>query len=430
MIITQKKISKLYFLLLLFCVYAPTFQVFDKGTAQYFYISLVNTLFLFLIPIYIGKIDFRKYLRHPLLITYLGFIAISALTLLVSINVVESSVRLFQMITFFIALLISKVFISKKLIKVNLVLILITISLIIDMFFSLAAYVPFVVNGIEYTYDQNTRLVGLYGNRNILATILCFKIPFVILFALRKRVKYISVIAFLIVSTAFFNISLLSSRATYLSILICSLFLILFISYILFRYRDNIKKYLKGLFLFFVPLIVALIMSNFAIDSSDEGAIVNRFSTITNTEDSSINTRLRYYSHAIEHTFKNPLLGGGIGNWKIISIKYDSANIQNYIIPYNAHNDFLEAFAETGLVGGFFFLLFFLLTPYYLYRIFQNKSSNRPNEIYFAILTLPFLVYFVDLNLNFPSSRPSNQIIFLFYLTIVLITHSKIYAKK
>ena len=104
--------------------------------------------------------------------------------------------------------------------------------------------------------------------------------------------------------------------------------------------------------------------------------------------------------------------------------------LKNYIIPYNAHNDFLEAFAETGLVGGFFFLLFFLLTPYYLYRIFQNKSSNRPNEIYFAILTLPFLVYFVDLNLNFPSSRPSNQIIFLFYLTIVLITHSKIYAKK
>jgi O-antigen ligase len=171
-------------------------------------------------------------------------------------------------------------------------------------------------------------------------------------------------------------------------------------------------------------------MSNLAIDSNDEGAIVNRFSTITSTEDSSINTRLRYYSHAIEHTFKNPLLGGGIGNWKIISIKYDSENIKNYIIPYNAHNDFLEAFAETGLVGGFFFLFFFLLTPFYLYRIFQNKSSNRSNEIYLALMVLPFLVYFVDLNLNFPSSRPSNQIIFLFYLTIVLVTHSKIYAKK
>ena len=43
-----------------------------------------------------------------------------------------------------------------------------------------------------------------------------------------------------------------------------------------------------------------------------------------------------------------------IGNWKIISIKYDSENIQNYIIPYNAHNDFLEAFAETGIFGFIF----------------------------------------------------------------------------
>ena len=41
----------------------------------------------------------------------------------------------------------------------------------------------------------------------------------------------------------------------------------------------------------------------------------------------------------------NPFLGG-IGNWKIISLKYDAENIKNYIIPYNAHNDVLEAFLQ------------------------------------------------------------------------------------
>jgi len=294
-----------------------------------------------------------------LIYSYLGYIAVSILTLIVSINLVESSVKIFQIITFFLALLIIKIFVSKKIISINLILILIILSLIADMFFSLSAYVPFVINDVDFTYDQNTRLVGLYGNRNILATILCFKIPFVILFALRKRVRYISVITVLIVSTAFFNISLLSSRATYLSIFICSIFLILAMSYMSFKHRENIKKYLFDILLFFVPLVVAFIISNFAVDSNDEGAVVKRFSSITSAEDTSINTRLRYYSHSIEHTLKNPFLGGGIGNWKIISIKYDSENIKNYIIPYNAHNDFLEAFAETGILGGLFFLLFF-----------------------------------------------------------------------
>lgn len=426
----QEKLSRLYFSLLLLCVYAPTFQVFDKAAAQYFYISIVNTIFLLLIPKYIEKVDFRNYFRHPLIYTYFGYIVISVLSLLVSINIVESSVKLFQIITFFLALVITKFFISKRLISVNLILILITGSLIVDIFFSLIAYVPFVINDIEFTYAQNTRLVGLYGNRNILATIIFFKIPFVILLALKKKARIISVIAFLIISLAFFNISLLSSRATYLSILICSIFLILTISYVSFKHKEYIKKYLSAVFLFFAPLLIALIMSNFAVDSNDEGAVVKRFSSIASTEDTSINTRLRYYSHSIEHTLKNPLLGGGIGNWKIISIKYDSENIQNYIIPYNAHNDFLEAFAETGIIGGLLFLLFFLLTPYYLFLTYRNNSSIKFNQIYFPILTLPYITYFIDLNLNFPSSRPSNQVIFLFYLAIVLIIYSKTSEKK
>ena len=75
--------------------------------------------------------------------------------------------------------------------------------------------------------SESDRLVGLYGNRNILATILCFKIPFVILLAFRKRVTYISILSFIVTTMAFFNITLLSSRATYLSIILCVIFLLL-----------------------------------------------------------------------------------------------------------------------------------------------------------------------------------------------------------
>ena len=41
--------------------------------------------------------------------------------------------------------------------------------------------------------------------------------------------------------------------------------------------------------------------------------------------------RTKRISKKIEHLLKNPILGAGIGNWKIWSVKYDSKNIENYI---------------------------------------------------------------------------------------------------
>tara|TARA_B110000438_G_C15805342_1_gene647040 strand:+ start:232 stop:1134 length:903 start_codon:yes stop_codon:yes gene_type:complete len=298
----------------------------------------------------------------------------------------------------------------------------------VDMYYSLTAYIPFLINGIDYTYSENNRLVGLYGNRNILATILCFKIPFVILLAYRKRVTYISILSFTLTTMAFFNITLLSSRATYLSIIICVIFMLL-ILFFLYQKRLYLRYYLKNTLLFFIPLIAALMISSYSIDSQDQGAVVNRISSITSLDDVSKNTRLRYYEDAVTHTLKNPFLGGGIGNWKIISLKYDAENIYNYIIPYNAHNDILEAFAETGILGGLFFLLFFLSIPYIFLKNLKEKLLDKNEFTQSVLLFLPFIIYFVDLNLNFPSARPSNQVVLLLYLALIMITQIKINDK-
>ena len=60
--------------------------------------------------------------------------------------------------------------------------------------------------------------------------------------------------------------------------------------------------------------------------------------------------------------FQNPILGIGMGNWQLESIKADRENIQSYIIPYHVHNDFLELAAEIGI--------------YWSYRIlFDNFNS-------------------------------------------------------
>ena len=417
----KNNFASIYISLMLVSIYLPDFNVYDKMASQIFYISVINTMALVFIPIIFKKFQLKTVIKNPLMLMFLGYVIFALLSMIKAINIVESLVRISQILTFFFSLLIIVFIVSKKLLKINFVLSLIALSLSVDIFFSLRAYLPFVLNDIPFQYKDNTILVGLYGNRNILATILAFKIPLVIIFAQRFKNNYLYLFSFFLITTAFFNIALLSSRATYLAIILSILFVM---SFEIFRYfkKQNkpfvINKYF--LFLYLIPLIIALSISNNTIDELDEGNVANRISTITSDNDSSKNTRLRYYSQSIDHIIKNPLLGGGIGNWKIISIKYDSKNIKNYIIPYNAHNDVLEAAAETGIIGGLSFLSFFIIILHYLFKMLRKHLLEDKSIFVFLILTLPFVSYFIDLNLNFPSSRPSNQVLLLLYIGIIL----------
>ncbi len=182
--------------------------------------------------------------------------------------------------------------------------------------------------------------------------------------------------------------------------------------------------------LYILPCVLAYMISAVMIDSSDQGDVSNRLYSIASTNDDSKNTRLRYYTHLIDHISKNPFLGSGIGTWKLYSIKYDRVEINNYIIPYNAHNDILEVSAETGVIGGVFFTSFFGFLFWGLYKNLR-LYDKKPEDYYFWIfMTLPLIVYFIDVNLNFPSSRPFNQYLLLLYIYILVSPNLLMNEKK
>lgn len=429
--ISKQNLVKTYLILLMVSLYTPKFQVFDKMTLHVFLLSISNFFVLISIPFIFKQFSLIKVLKNPLVLLFFGYIGVALLSIVKSINVVESFVRLSQILTFGFTLLFLVFFINKKLVKINFILILITISLIVDVFFSIKEYIPFLIYDIPYTYDENTRLVGLYGNRNILASVLSFKIPIVIFAALRFNKKWLNLISFFLVTVTFFNIMLLSSRATYLAIIISITFILVVSAY---KYLKDKKSYFKSnssiIIFYFLTLFFAYVLSTNVIDSSDQGDVINRISSITSSEeDISKNTRLRYYSQSLEHLSKNPFLGAGIGNWKIWSIKYDSKDIENYIIPYNAHNDILEAAVETGIFGGLLFLSFFLMLMYYIFILLKSNISVDKNYTMYVLLAIPFIIYFVDLNLNFPSSRGSNPVFYLMYLSIILILKNSLDEK-
>ena len=95
-----------------------------------------------------------------------------------------------------------------------------------------------------------------------------------------------------------------------------------------------------------VPIMVVLALvfvANNFLFQSNSAALESRVEDIVNYKDDySAQSRLRYYSHGVQQIIHNPLMGCGIGNWKIKSIDYDRENIKNYVVPFTLHNDFLE----------------------------------------------------------------------------------------
>tara|TARA_B100000579_G_scaffold30475_2_gene21440 strand:- start:661 stop:1539 length:879 start_codon:yes stop_codon:yes gene_type:complete len=283
----------------------------------------------------------------------------------------------------------------------------------------------------KFTYDYNWLLVGLHGNRNILSAAILFRIPLVIILITLLKNKPLKIILFLIITLAFLDVYLLSSRMALLSIIVCILFIIMILFYNLYKTKNHIISFSKPvIMLYILPCVLAYMISAVMIDSSDQGDVSNRLYSIASTNDDSKNTRLRYYTHLIDHISKNPFLGSGIGTWKLYSIKYDRVEINNYIIPYNAHNDILEVSAETGVIGGVFFTSFFGFLFWGLYKNLR-LYDKKPEDYYFWIfMTLPLIVYFIDVNLNFPSSRPFNQYLLLLYIYILVSPNLLMNEKK
>jgi O-antigen ligase len=143
-----------------------------------------------------------------------------------------------------------------------------------------------------------------------------------------------------------------------------------------------------------LPLVLALILNQTLI--SDKGAdALSRAATISiSTNDGSVNQRLRYYEDVLTHITKNPILGVGIGNWKLTSIDYDKKDITGYIVPYHAHSDFIQLGAELGFVGFLLYLGVFLFAAYFAFVILFKSDLEADNKwfVFFMITALGFIL--------------------------------------
>ena len=411
------KISSLYFILIFLIIYVPDWEVIDIKSVQWYYLSIVNIIYLSFL---LFKKDFLGKIKDPITLSFLALFIMSTISLLYSINRAESLTKLSDLFTLLSTLLISFYIIKSKLIQIKSILLIFLCSLLIDVAGVFYLYLQ-IIDITDYNFQLTGQIKAFYGNRNITSLAIAFKIPIAIYSSRYLNKNLLKGFTFILLCFAFYVLWLLSSRAimlsTAVSLLVISVLLI--IKKIFFK--NPISKDFKIFSNYFMPIIISIILFNLTVDQEDDVSLNNRLTSIVvNENDRSSVERLRFYKSALSYIGSNPFLGCGIGNWRIMSIKYDSQNMYSYVVPYFAHNDFLEIFAETGIIGFASYVLFFFF-------IFKINLKNIIDWIHTKsgfesiLLFIPFILYFIDSNLNFPLDRTSIQINFIGYISLIYL---------
>lgn len=419
-----KKVAFVYFITLSLLTYIPKWDIIDAKGSHWLALGIANTVTLIFIFFFTKNQSF-KFLKNKIFQSFLIFFLISLISLTYALNPLEGLTKITDLFSILTSLIIVLYFVDTNSINRNYLLYFILLSLTIDITLTLIQYFT-ITNRIDFTFEQSNLVRGMYGNKNIAAVSIMLKLILSQVLIQSNKFIYLKYYVLTITTICFYVILLLSSRTVFLAMIVCLVFLSSIILLKKIFYKQNIKNELFNSLNFLLPLILSIIFFSFSSIKDDQINLQNRVSSMVEFEgNESASQRLRFYSSAFDYIKTNPILGCGIGNWRILSIKYDSQYIFSYVVPYFAHNDFIEILAEVGIFGFLAYVMFF----FFIFKLNLKKLLMwiKNKAAFESILLICFLIiYIIDANLNFPLDRPVIQTTLIIYITILLIDDKKI----
>ena len=399
--------------------YLYSVDVVDNISVQFLYFSIFNLVcFLYLTSNYKKfQPEVEAFKKSKIAQVFFLFVFWGLITFLYAINPNEVIVvfsRWFNVFlgVFNIYLIISE-FKNKQLVISSFIVITLSLEVLVTLtqFYSITSV-------FKYDFSYASKLLGLASNKNVNSASIVSKLPFLLYFIHTNKKYYLKIISQLLLFASVFCLMIISSRATFISLFLILIFYS--ISYVFIKKGSRDVK--KQLLAVLVICSLGVIVPNIAFDNNNSIGLINRLNTIQVEGDESTRSRVRYYGQAIESFTNNPL-GIGLGNWKIESIKYDSKQMNGYVVQYHVHNDFLQNLAELGFIGFFLYGLLFLQIGYLNLRRFLNNDL-KSNIFYLSVL-LSIGAYFVDSNLNFPQARLANLVVFITLIVSTIISEKK-----
>lgn len=347
-------------------------------------------------------------------IFYTGLMIVSVLSFFKAINVLESILHFCKIFTVFLAAYLVSVIVRidrRHLVNLAIAMTALLVFDAFSVFYNIHKYIKGELADIAL-------IKTVYSNKNILAASIFVKLPYA-LWLLTFEKGWKRGFAIFSGSAGLLATLFMSSRAFYIGLIILTL---AYIAYLLINYIQKKQKgFIRNIVWYSSGLLAAVVIFIFTqqmLYPKTGGGVYNagiaqRLATISTSEESA-GKRLHAWERSFHVIKKEPLLGCGLGNWKVVTLQEENLTNPNYIYQYKAHNDFIETTTETGIFGGIFFAGIFVVV---LLRFFRSIKAQEDTE-YLKYIFLPafgLLAYFFDAFFNFPQDRPEIQALFALF---------------
>lgn len=279
------------------------------------------------------------------------------------------------------------------------------------------------------THTSTYEVTATFGHKNIFAEMLFLTFPFTLYNVFTKQ----GVWRWLSVSSAFltlFLITLTLTRAVWLATVAGFFISFPFYFYALTKGKkihSQIKLYRKNI-LIVGGLCLSILMSILVYSRIDSfNTIKMQAITISSFKYGSVGERFELWNKSIKVFKESPVLGKGLGSWKIEVLKYGHKGLEtenNITFHQRPHNDFVWIAAEQGVIGLATYLSLIILLLYLLIKLII-KSENKHEKLFYFLALYAYTGYLIYSCLSFPKERIEHQIILAFIFSIVVISTSK-----
>ncbi len=342
-------------------------------------------------------------------IAFFAFLLVGALSISQAINSTESWATLSRYLLMFSVLLSSMLLLKAK--KLNFKNVL-NAMLIFGGIASLSAAANLIeaLNNGQFLEDIYA-VTGRFGHKNLLASALMLSLPFSIM-GIIIHDGWLKKVSAALTALLLLEIFVLRTRGVWVATFGAAGLTVL--SFYVFSNRKalEVKFPLKWLAISGMA-VVAMLVLLFSV-----GSVKQSVSDSTN-----LDKRFIFWKNSMEMVQEHPVLGVGLGNWKINFPKYGLDGLsypvsQGITHVQRPHNDYLWVLAETGPLGLLFYLAFFILA---FARWIKNlKGAKSSSELGVdLILGFGFSSFLIFSLTDFPLERTPHTTILMLLIALL-----------
>lgn len=300
------------------------------------------------------------------------------------------------------------------------------IKLFFIISFIISIYTIIQYYGLDPYLRELGGLTSTIGQKNWISNYLALIFPLIFSLFLLEEVKKNKIYLFLLLSVIYTTIMICQSRGIWISISLTLIFAIYIV--IKFNIYEIFKKNKKWLIILLSTfLIITIIYSTDNPLNKSLLTLPQRALSTFDEEDPSINTRFLIWKNTLQMIKDKPLLGSGIGTFKMNYLDYQAeflnenpGSIKYWTHAREPHNEYLQIWAELGIIGlGIFLSIIFIfckLTINYL----KKESSDKKKIIVFGLF-MGITSFLIHSLFSFPLHVPALSSAFSIILGLSIV---------